>query len=323
MDSVTHALAASSLFLALGHPELVPFAALGAVSMDFDVLLLWFPEKNPEHYVFTHGGFTHSIAGSLIVGFIVFAAVAALTLAGPAAWLFGAGLGITGLLALLVGSLTHVFCDFLAYPGIPLLYPFTDRKYTLGIFAGPSLVLLAVSWAYLVTLLLSLTTLAGYRFWAMIFLGYIGLKALLKVFLATTTDGATIPTKNPLKWFVIRDEDGSYAIQARHLLGGLTEPRIFPKLRGVEPAEVEQYPGSPRGQEAPVQLLHHHRREKRRCNHLPGPLPGAGVHPVPVPARDSGCALRKAGAGQGETSRGAARHLTPAQSFIHLRLITY
>ncbi|MDD1665168.1 MAG: metal-dependent hydrolase, partial [Methanomicrobiales archaeon] len=199
MDSVTHALAASSLFLAIGHPELVPFAALGSVSMDFDVLLMWFPEKNPKYYVFTHGGFTHSIAGSLIIGSLVFTAVAALTLAGPAAWLFGAGLGIPGLLALLAGAITHVLCDFLAYPGIPILYPFSDRKYTLGIFAGPSLFLMATSWAYLVALLLSLATVAGYLIWATIFLAYVGLKALLKLYLATTTDGATIPTKNPLK----------------------------------------------------------------------------------------------------------------------------
>jgi inner membrane protein len=241
VDSVTHALAASSLFLALGHPELVPFAALGSVSMDLDVLLMWFPEKNPRYYVFTHGGFTHSIAGSLIIGSIVFAVVTALTLAGPAAWLFGAGLGIPGLLALLAGALTHVLCDFLAYPGIPVLYPLTDRKYTLGIFAGPSIFLLVVSWTYLVALLLSLATVEGWRTWAVIFLGYIGLKVLLKLYMATTTDGATIPTKNPLKWFVIREENGSFAIQARHLLSGLTEPRVFPKLRGVEPAEVEQY----------------------------------------------------------------------------------
>jgi hypothetical protein len=32
----------------------------------------------------------------------------------------------------------------LAYPGIPILYPLSDRKYTLGIFAGPSLFLLVV-----------------------------------------------------------------------------------------------------------------------------------------------------------------------------------
>ncbi|MGE5832705.1 MAG: hypothetical protein ACM3X8_07290, partial [Methanomicrobiales archaeon] len=66
-----------------------------------------------------------------------------------------------------------------------------------------------------------------------------------KVFLAATTDGATVPTKNPLKWFVIRDEDGSYSIQSRNLLGGLTEPRIFPKFRNVSPAEVEQYRNLP------------------------------------------------------------------------------
>ena len=241
MDSVTHALAASSLFLAAGHPELVPFAALGSVVVDIDILLLRFPERNPRYYVFTHGGFTHSVCGSLLLGCIAFAAVAAATLPGPGARLFGAGLGIPGLLALLAGSLTHVSCDFLAYPGIPVLYPFTDRKYTLGIFAGPSLLLMAVSWTYLATLLLSLTTLAGFGTWAAIFLGYVAVKALLKLYLAATTDGATVPTKNPLKWFAIREDDGSYSIQSRYLLRGITEPRIFPKFRNVSPAEAGQY----------------------------------------------------------------------------------
>jgi inner membrane protein len=245
VDSVTHALAASSLFLATGHPELVPFAALGSIAMDSDILLMRFPERNPRLYVFTHGGFTHSIAGSLAIGSIFFAAVAAVTLAGPGAWLFGAGLGLPGLIALLAGALTHVSCDFLAYPGIPVLYPFADRKYTLGIFAGPSLFLLVVSWTYLVTLLFSLATLAQYRTWATIFVGYIGIKVLLKLYLAVTTEGTTIPTKNPLRWFVIRDEDGSYAIRSRHLLGGLTEARVFPKFRNIEPAEVERYRSLP------------------------------------------------------------------------------
>jgi inner membrane protein len=245
VDSVTHALAASSLFLAAGLPALVPFAALGAVSMDIDILLMRFPERNPRYYVFTHGGFTHSIAGALVIGSLVFAATAAFTLAGPGAWLFGAGLGAGGLLALLAGALTHVFCDFLADPGIPVLYPLTDRKYTLGIFAGPSIVLLAVSWTYLVTLLLSLTTVDDWRTWAMIFVSYILLKALLKAFVATTTEGATIPTKNPLRWFVIREEDGAYAIQSRHLFTGLTEPRIFPKLSNVTPSEMERYQDLP------------------------------------------------------------------------------
>ncbi|MDD1669946.1 MAG: metal-dependent hydrolase [Methanomicrobiales archaeon] len=241
MDSVTHALAASSLFLAAGRPELVPFAALGSISMDVDILFMRFPEKNPRYYVFTHGGFTHSIAGALLIGTAVFAVTAIFTLAGPLSWLFGAGLGAGGLLALLAGSLTHVFSDFLAYPGIPVLYPFTDRKYTLGIFAGPSLFLLVVSWIYLGTLLLSLTSLADYRTWAAIFVIYVGGKALLKLFLALTTEGITIPTKNPLHWFVIRDEDGSYSILSRNLLGGLTEPRVFPKYRNISPEEAEPY----------------------------------------------------------------------------------
>jgi inner membrane protein len=241
VDSITHALAAASIFLALGRPDLVPFAVIGSVLMDIDILLMRFPEKNPRYYVFTHGGVTHSICGALVLGCIAYAVVAAVTLAGPAGWLFGAGLGLPGLLALLAGALTHVLCDFLAYPGIPILYPFSDRKYTLGIFAGPSILLLIVSWTYLLTLIFQLTTLADYGTWAVIFVTYVVLKAVLKGFVAATTEGATIPTKNPLKWFVIREDDGAYAIQSRHLFSGLTDTRVFPKFTNVSPAEVEQY----------------------------------------------------------------------------------
>jgi inner membrane protein len=241
VDSLTHALVVASLFLGLGRPELVPFAIVGSVLMDIDIILMKFPERNPRYYVFTHGGVTHSIAGALLLGCTAFAVVTGVTLAGPGAWLFSAGLGLTGLLALLSGALSHVLCDFLAYPGIPILYPFRDRKYTLGIFAGPSLFLFGVSWTYVTTLLLALTNVSDYRTWAAIFLAYVGMKALLKIFVAFTTGGATIPTKNPLRWFVIREEDGFYAILSRHLFSGLTEPRVFPKFQNIDASEVDQY----------------------------------------------------------------------------------
>jgi inner membrane protein len=239
VDAVTHALVAASLFLATGHPELVPFAIVGSVAIDIDILLMRFPERNPKYYVFTHGGFTHSICGSLLIGCIAFATAAVVTLTGAGAGLFGAGFGIPSFLALLMGSLTHISCDFLAYPGIPLLYPFTEQKYTAGIFAGPSLFLLVVSWTYIGTFLLSLTTLDDHGIWVAIFLSYIGIKAILKLYVAGTTDGVTIPTLNPLKWFVIRDEKESYAIQTRHLLTGLTGPKIYSKFRNVDPEEIE------------------------------------------------------------------------------------
>lgn len=241
MDVVTHALVAAFLFLATGHPELVPFAIVGSVVVDIDIILMRFPERNPKYYVFTHGGFTHSICGSLLIGCTAYVTVLVVTLSGFGAGIFGAGFGIPGFLALLVGSLTHITCDFLAYPGIPLLYPFTERKYTAGIFAGPSLFLLAVSWTYLVILLLFPATLNGYGVWVAIFFGYIGIKALFKLYVAGTSDGVTFPTPNPLKWFVIREENGSYVIQTRHLLKGLTKPCVYPKFRNVDPVEIEQY----------------------------------------------------------------------------------
>jgi len=241
VDALTHALVASSLFLATGYPDLVPFAIVGSVAIDIDILLMRFPERNPKYYVFTHGGFTHSILGSFLIGCIAFATVAIVTLLGSGAGLFGAGFGIPGFLAILIGSFTHIFCDFLACPGIPLLYPFTERKYTAGIFAGPSLFLLAVSLTYIGMLLLSLTTLDNYGVWGAIFLSYTGIKAILKLYVAGTTDGVTIPAVNPLKWLVIREENGSYAIQTRHLFKGLTESRIYPKFRNVDPEEIEPY----------------------------------------------------------------------------------
>ena len=65
VDSLTHALFASILFTLIGHPELVPFAALGAVCPDVDILFQRFSDRDPRLYIFTHGGITHSIAGAL------------------------------------------------------------------------------------------------------------------------------------------------------------------------------------------------------------------------------------------------------------------
>ena len=49
--------------------------------------------------------------------------------------------GTYGFAAVLGGALSHLAIDVLACPGIPLLAPFVDRKYTLGILPGPSILL--------------------------------------------------------------------------------------------------------------------------------------------------------------------------------------
>ena len=114
-------------------------------------------------------------------------------------------------------------------------------KYTAVIFSGPSLFLFIVSWTYMGTLLFSLATITDYGLWVAIFLSYIGLKALFKLYVEGTTTGTTIPTSNPFKWFVICEENDSYVIQTRYLLKGHTKTEIFPKFRNVDPGESEQY----------------------------------------------------------------------------------
>ena len=46
-----------------------------------------------------------------------------------------------GFAAVLAGALLHLAIDVLACPGIPLLAPVADRKYTMGILPGPSILL--------------------------------------------------------------------------------------------------------------------------------------------------------------------------------------
>jgi inner membrane protein len=48
---------------------------------------------------------------------------------------------VYGFAAILGGALSHLAIDTLACPGIPLFAPFSDRKYTVGILPGPSILL--------------------------------------------------------------------------------------------------------------------------------------------------------------------------------------
>jgi hypothetical protein len=53
VDSVTHAFAVSLPLLALGSISLIPFAVLGAVIPDIDILFELMPENNPSEFPFS------------------------------------------------------------------------------------------------------------------------------------------------------------------------------------------------------------------------------------------------------------------------------
>lgn len=241
MDSFTHAFIASLPLFALGMAYLVPFAVLGAVIPDIDVFFEVLPDDNPSSYIFSHGGITHSLAGAVGISLIAFAVVLALsrflTIGG------GISLNASGLvlLAIMGGAILHVFLDYLAYPGIPLLYPFSTEKMTVGIFAGPNPILLLLSVILLVLILINKSGNQQIMAYVVLVMVVILLSAGMKCYVSSQTDGETVPGMNPLHWTIIREDDVSYTIQTYHLFDGVTDEKRYEKYTNITPGEVSRY----------------------------------------------------------------------------------
>ncbi len=235
VDSLTHALAIGAVFAVAGRPELIPFAALGAVAPDIDITFQRFSDRDPRLYIFTHGGITHSLAGAIFVS--LFAVLVAL----PAATLLGYSTPLTlAIAAILIGALSHVFLDFLAYPGIPLLYPATDKKYTLGIAAGPTPYLMIASIMFGAFILTGRASIQDPWIYCGFFALVIVISGALKLYVSVMTGGKAIPGFNPLRWLIIAESPGSYNVYGYHLLKGRLPSTDYAKLSDVTAEEVRK-----------------------------------------------------------------------------------
>lgn len=228
MDSITHALASILVFSGPLQGAGLLSAVLGAVLPDCDVFFHAVSDRDPRLFIFTHGGFTHSLAGTPVIaagiaaGFIAWAVATGQDPALPATMgtIFFPALG---------GALTHVTLDLLAFPGIPLLYPLRERKMTLGIFPGPSLLLLLASLCFICLFPLGLATMEWLQGYGMFLAGVIVARAGLRGIAEIRFGRGTVPTFNPLKWLVIRDCGDTYRVFFTHLFSGPGEERVYPK----------------------------------------------------------------------------------------------
>lgn len=245
MDAVTHALSAWMIFPGGVPGSLVLYVMIGAIIPDVDILLKFFSDADPRLFIFTHGGFTHSITGALVAATGAF--LPALFLPSPPIPLIGPSAATPVLLLLLVwgGALTHLFLDLLAYPGVPLLYPARTRKYTLGVFPGPSLVLFGISVLFLVLWLGGMAGRADLPLYFVVFLAFLLLNFILKGYVAFTSRGTTIPTFNPLRWMEVRETRDEYELWIRPLFGTLEEAGRFKKADGIDPLELMRHSGDP------------------------------------------------------------------------------
>ncbi|MDD1653267.1 MAG: metal-dependent hydrolase [Methanomicrobiales archaeon] len=245
MDTFTHAISVLVIFSIPPDGYLLPFAVLGAIIPDVDVVYGAISRRIPGLYLLTHGGFTHSIAGGLALSALAFLVAYSLALSGLVPWIRPGLFGAAALAAMLAGTLLHVLEDFLAYPGIPLLYPLTERKFTAGIFPGPSLVLFAVSLVFVTWAAMGIAGPAALVWYAAIFFSFIGLSAAVKGYIALTQKGQTIPTFNPLRWILLEEDGPLLHIRDHHLLWGTTATMTVDRFRGITPAEAARYADLP------------------------------------------------------------------------------
>lgn len=241
MDTFTHALSVLVIFSIPPDGNILPFAILGAIIPDVDVVYGAISRGNPDLYLLTHGGFTHSIAGSLFTSVLAFLVAAGISLSGVVPWIRPDLFGPTALACMLAGTLLHVGEDFLAYPGIPLLYPVTERKFTAGIFPGPSLVLFGVSLMFVTWAAIGLVGPAALGFYAVIFFGFIGLSAAVKGYMALAHPGQTIPTFNPLRWLLLETDDRRIILKEYRFLRGITAILTMDRFRGTSAQDVARY----------------------------------------------------------------------------------
>jgi inner membrane protein len=241
VDSFTHGLIAAGLAYALGLPGLIPFAVTGAVVLDADTFFARVFDGRPSLYLFTHGGIVHSLAGAAVMALPAWAVAA---LVAPAVPFFPAVGAPVAFAAALGGAYLHIGLDTLACPGLPLFAPLSDRKYTVGLLPGPSVLLMAASIVFLIGMAL------GAIGWPAMILPYVAvIAAFLAVRLAAFVftraklqgAGRFIPRASPLRWLVIGETPEAWTVGEYRIGKGMSEPATFPKYRNAAADAVAPY----------------------------------------------------------------------------------
>jgi inner membrane protein len=256
VDSLTHALVAAIFAYALGFPQFIPFAVIGAVIIDTDVLFSLISDRHPSLYLFIHGGIAHSVAGAVVMSVLAYAGITLAALAGLVAPALLVRAGPAGFVVVLAGAFLHVAMDLPATPGLPLLAPASDKKYALFLLPGPSIFLMAVSLFFLIWIALGVVTLAE----GMVAYGAIIVVFLLVRFAAFIVSRPAllgtmwaIPQVNPLRWLAIYESGDAWTARDYRIGLGMTDPVSYQKFRNTSQKEVASCSALPE-----VQRLRYH-----------------------------------------------------------------
>jgi inner membrane protein len=240
VDALSHALVAWILFAAAGLVPLLPFAVLGTVIPDADIFFSFISDKDPSLYLFTHGGIAHSLAGALILSFLSCGVIHSLALAGIITFPLVAGGGVFEFLAVLTGALLHLAIDVLACPGIPLLAPFSDRKYTIGILPGPSILL---AFAALGLILVTVTQLLDFsralQFYTLVVVIYLTVRGGFFLVACVRIRGHKVPKVNPFRWLAILEDEKYCTVREYSLVRGVIAESVVFRYKDTTAEDVK------------------------------------------------------------------------------------
>ena len=244
MDALSHALIAAIILIALGQPAFFPFAVIGAVIPDADIFFSFISDRSPRLYLFTHGGIAHSVSGAAALSVLGFLIIGGIRATGLVSSPIFAGYGIAAFAFILGGALLHLFIDLLACPGIPILAPFSDRKYTLGILPGPSLLVMVAAVGISVPIVVnSVPIISGLTLYAAIVVLYLACRMGFFLFAAVLLQGRRVPMINPFRWLVITQDDAAFTVRHYTVFWGYHAGEVIEKFRNTDAREVAPYLG--------------------------------------------------------------------------------
>jgi inner membrane protein len=243
VDALSHALIAAIILLAFGLQNFIPFAVIGAVIPDADIFFSFISDRSPRLYLFTHGGIAHSIAGAVALSVLAFVGIALIRATGFVPSSLFPEYGIAAFLIMVAAAFLHLFIDLLACPGIPILAPFSDRKYTLGILPGPSILVTCASVGILVPVIMTRVPLiTALTLYAVIVVLYLACRMGAFLYVRVMVQGRRVPTINPFRWLVITENDAAFTVRYYTVFSGFSGGSdVIEKFRHTDAREVEPY----------------------------------------------------------------------------------
>jgi inner membrane protein len=251
VDSFTHTLAIGIILYAAAMPEFIVWGVMGAIILDLDVLLFPFSDPHPSLFIFSHGGITHTLIGAAVISAGAFFILRRI-LSGrfvqdrllprfPQVKDYVPGNSpSTALFAVMAGAFLHLGLDCCASPGLPLLYPVSLHKYTLGMLSGSSMILFAMSLILVGLLLSGRITPRHLKVYGILFLAILLFSAGMKLHISTVSTGKSVPTLNPFSWLIIEENDTAYRVEEYEVFEGISRETTIGKYQNISPWEAGQ-----------------------------------------------------------------------------------